>query len=87
VDSSTSWILIEVISLQWDREVNEKRVVIHLTRNELRILNNSMNEALERVDTRLFSTLMGVDREEVVALLGEFRSLRMQLGAETSTDE
>ena len=73
--------------LQWDREVNEERVAVHLTRDELRILNNSMNEALERVDGRVFPTLMGAGRQEVIALLAEFRGLRMQLSAEIDTDE
>jgi len=73
--------------MQWDREIHDGKVTVRLTSDELRILNNSMNEALERVNDRVFPTLMGADREEVAALLGEFRSLRSQVGSRIGMEE
>lgn len=38
-----------------------------------------LSEALDRVDERLFPTLMGATKEEVEVLLGDFRKLRDDL--------
>ena len=55
---------------------------ITLSADELRILNNAMNEALEALaaDEDEFSTRMGVSVAEVQALLGAVNKLVRSLG-------
>jgi hypothetical protein len=50
-------------------------VSLTLTRDELRILANSMNEANEALDDLEFSTRMGAEREEVQRLHAQFHAL------------
>ncbi|PUA80504.1 hypothetical protein [Nocardioides currus] len=64
--------------MQWDVKESD-RIVLNVTRQELRMLNNALSEALDRVPDRAFPTLMGAQRDEVGALLGEFGHLRQGL--------
>jgi uncharacterized protein HemY len=50
-------------------------VTLTLTRDELRILANSMNEANEALDDLEFSTRMGAERKEVLRLHAQIHAL------------
>ena len=64
--------------MRW--EVQEAdQVRLNVTRQELRMLNNALSEALDRVPDRVFPTMLGASRDEVESLLGDFRQLRQQV--------
>jgi cell division septum initiation protein DivIVA len=55
---------------------------VHLSVQELRILNNAMNETLEAVDEQEFDTRVGASTDEVSALLDDVHNLLVELPAE-----
>ena len=58
------------------REQRDGSVRLTVSRDELRILNNSINETLEALNSEEeFSIRVGVTTKEARALLGEFRTL------------
>jgi hypothetical protein len=50
-------------------------VVVALSKEELLILNNALNEVCNALDIREFQTRMGANREEVLALLRQVNRL------------
>lgn len=65
--------------MRWRTRSSSSPISLDVSRQELRIINNALSEALDRVDDRLFPTLMGATKEEVEVLLGDFRELREDL--------
>jgi len=66
---------------------SDESVTLRLTRNELGILNNCLNEALEALDDDEFSVRVGASASEVEELLTEFRRLiaRRRQGPRSAT--
>lgn len=54
-------------------EQRDGSFVLTMTRDELRIVNNSVNETLEALDDDEYSTRVGATRDEARALRREFR--------------
>ena len=68
-----------LIAMRWRTRSSSSPISLDVSRQELRIINNALSEGLDRVDDRLFPTLMGATKEEVEVLLGDFRELREDL--------
>ncbi len=51
------------------RESDDAHVVLELTHNELIVLNNALDEVCHGIDLPDFSTRLGVQRDEIEALL------------------
>ena len=58
--------------VQHDRS---ERIVLHLTRAELLLLAGSVNEAIEAVEDWEFSTRLGADKADAIALSDELGDL------------
>jgi hypothetical protein len=54
-------------------------VTVQFTADELRMLNNAMNETLEALDDDEFSTRVGAERAEMSTLLDEVHALVVSL--------
>ena len=65
--------------MRWRIRASGGPISVDVSRQELRIINNALSEALDRVDDRLFPTLMGATKEEVEVLLRDFRGVRGDL--------
>jgi hypothetical protein len=53
------------------RESDEAHVVLEVSRNELILLNNALNEVCHGLDLADFTTRLGAGRDELEALLQE----------------
>jgi hypothetical protein len=53
------------------RESVESRIVLELSRNELILVNNALNEVCHGLDLPDCSTRLGAGRDELEALLGQ----------------
>jgi hypothetical protein len=51
------------------RECDEAHAVLHLSRNELILLNNALNEVCNGLDLPDFATRLGAERGELQKLL------------------
>lgn len=60
--------------MRWTSQGSQEAALV-VNRDELVILNNCMNEALERIPDSVFQTLIGVEKPEVAQLLAQFRPL------------
>jgi hypothetical protein len=58
------------------------QIVLHLTRAELLLLAGSVNEAIEAVEDWEFSTRLGADKADAMALRTEFSDLIARLPPE-----
>ncbi len=54
-------------------EVEKKKVTLSLSREELLILHQALNEVLNGLDVPELSTRMGAEREEVATLMQRLR--------------
>lgn len=54
------------------QQVEKERTTIRLSKEELVILNNALNEVCNGLDLNEFSARMGSQRENVVELLSQF---------------
>ncbi len=55
------------------RKSDESHVVLELTRNELILLNNALNEVCHGLDIPDFSTRLGAQREELQVLFRQIK--------------
>lgn len=67
-----------MIAVRWTAP-SYREIVLAISQDELVILNNCMNEALERIPDSAFQTLIGVEKPEVGQLLSQFRPLWAEL--------
>ncbi len=56
-------------------ETEDKSVSLKVSRDELVMLNNTLNEICNGIDLHGFETRIGYSREEVSSLLAEFRPI------------
>jgi hypothetical protein len=64
------------------RRASDSHLLLELTDDELSVLQNGLNEALEALDGWEFTTRMGVDQTEALRIMSALRSARASLMGE-----